>query len=358
MPVVIEREEFEGILADAVRLLNADVRTSKDYHDPKAFEERVCEVLQEVAEGRSIKIKPTFHPHAFPDIVANGYGIEVKTTNKESWLSVGNSVFESMREPGLERLYVVFGKFGGMPSVKWGRYEERITHVRISHAPRFVLEMDREPPSSLFDHMKITYDEFSQLSPEEKMKHIRKYERDRLKPGESLWWMEDERADEGLPVAVRLYTSLSKEEKIKLRAEAALLFPQVVKGGRAKHKYEDAALYFLSRHNVIAAQTRDLFSAGSVAGKERGGLYVPRSLKKIEAAMIEAAETLPDVVFEEYWNAVVPREGRIPYWLRLADSYAKGWKPSDHLFIEYRKGKKGNETSAERPRQYTLGKIR
>ncbi|MGH9452434.1 MAG: restriction endonuclease [Terriglobia bacterium] len=341
MPIVIDAAEFEGVLTEAVKRLGSEVRKSTLYHEPKAFEKRVCEVLEETAQGRGIKIAPSFHPHAFPDITANGIGIEVKSTTKDSWLSVGNSVFEGMRDPSVKRLSVVFGKFGGMPSVKWGRYEEKITHVRISHAPRFVLEMDREN-ASLFRHMDVDYDGFSQLSPEDKMRHVRKYSRDRLNPGERLWWLEDERSNQGLPVTVRLYMSLSAEEKIKLRAEGTLLFPQVVGSSRQKGKYEDVALYFLTVHGVFAPQTRDLFSAGSVAGKARGGHYLSRALKNIEPAMIQAAETLPDELFEEYWGVVVPKDQRLREWLRRADRLARDWKPSDHLFIKYLevKGKK------------------
>ena len=328
---MIEREGFEGILEETVKRLGGEVRASTALHDPKAFETRVFEVLQETAEGRGIKIAPSFHPHAFPDITANGMGVEVKSTTKDSWLSVGNSVFEGMRDPRVKKLYIVFGKFGGMPSVKWGRYEERITHVRISHAPRFVLEMDRDSP--LFDRMDVSYDQFSQLSPDDKMRHVRKYSRSRLQAGERLWWLEDERNDQGLPVAVRLYMSLTKEEKIRLRAEGALLFPQIVKPSRSKRKYEDVALYFLTRHGVFAPQTRDLFSAGSVAGKARGGNYILRALQAIEDAMREAAANLHDDLFLEYWGELVSPEKRIARWLQKADGFAKTWKPSDHLFI-------------------------
>jgi hypothetical protein len=55
--------------------------------------------------------------------------------------------------------------------------------------------------------------------------------------------------------------------------------------------------------------------------------------------MIQAAETLPDELFEEYWGAVVPRRGRIKEWLRRANKFAKDWKPSDHLFIRYLEAK-------------------
>lgn len=325
-------QEFEELLDIAVARLGEDVRAGTKYHDPKAFEKRVLERLKEAAAGKSIKVDPSFHPHAFPDITANGFGVEVKTVTKDSWLTVGNSVFEGMRDQSVAKIYVVFAKLGGMPGVKWGRYEERITHVRISHAPRFVLEMDRD--SSLFKHMKISYDDFAKLAPEEKMQHVRDYSRGRLKEGERLWWLEDE-SGPGTPIEVRLYMSLTKGEKTKLRAECALLFPQIVGGSRVKDKYHDPAFFLLKYHNVFAPQTRDLFSAGSVAGKAKGGDYVLRALKNIEQEIEEAAGRLPGALFEEYWGRNVPPNERIAEWLKVADQHAAKAgkaKPSEHLF--------------------------
>lgn len=322
-------KEFEAILDAVVAQLGTDVRAGTTYHDPKVFEKRVLAVLKTVAADKKIQVDPTWHPHAFSDIKANGFGIEVKTTTKDSWLTVGNSVFETMRDESVDKIYVVFAKLGGMPGVRWGRYQERITHVRISHAPRFVLEMDRD--SSLFGHMKISYDAFAKLDPEDKMTHIRNYSRGRLKDGERLWWLEDESSD-GIPIEIRLYMRLPKDEKIRLRAEGALLFPQIVGGSREKFKYEDVAFYFLKYHNVFCPQTRDLFTAGSVAGKERGGNYLMRALQKLQEPMKQAALTLPNDLIEEHWGIAVEPKDRIATWLGMADSKAKGWKPSEHLF--------------------------
>jgi hypothetical protein len=88
----------------------------------------------------------------------------------------------------------------------------------------------------------------------------------------------------------------------------------------------------LKYHNVIANQTRDLFSAGSVAGKARGGHYLSRALKAIESELREAALRLVGDLIEEYWLVNVPPEKRIAEWLKRADSHATEWKPSDVLF--------------------------
>jgi hypothetical protein len=323
-------QEFELILTKTVIQLGNEVTQSTQYHNPDAFEARVRDVLQLVAEGENIRIVPTFHPHAFPDIRANGFGVEVKTTNKDNWQSVGNSVFEGMRDGAVKKIWVIFGKMGGMPAVRWGRYEERITHVRISHAPRFVLEMDKD--SSLFGKMKISYEDFSKLPAEEKMQHIRKYSKARLKPGERLWWLEDENSV-GIPVAIKLYMSLSNADKKKLRAEGALMCPQICGGSRQKDKYNDVAFFMLRHRNVFCPQTRDLFSAGSVAGKERGGNYVLRALKNIETEMRQAVLAMDGALFVEYWGKDYPPAKRIGQWLKRADSFASGWKPSSALFI-------------------------
>jgi hypothetical protein len=134
---------------------------------------------------------------------------------------------------------------------------------------------------------------------------------------------------------VRLYMGLDQTEKRKLRAEAALLCPQVVKPSRTKKKYDDAALYLITYHGVLCSQARDLFSAGSVAlraDQTRGGNYLLRSLRDIEGEMREAADRLEDALFVEYWGATVEKTDRIKEWLVRADGYAEGWKPSRELF--------------------------
>ena len=50
----------------------------------------------------------------FPDIVAEHYyGVEVKTTEKDHWISTGSSIVESSRIRDVEHIYMLFGKLGG-----------------------------------------------------------------------------------------------------------------------------------------------------------------------------------------------------------------------------------------------------
>jgi len=328
----MKKDKFEIILQKIIDQLNLKIKDVGPYGSAKEFENEIRNHLQD--EGFDVDYKP--HPHAFPDIAMGEFGVEVKFTEKDTWRSIANSIFEGTRDLSVVHIYLVYGKMGGIPEIRWGKYDDCVMHVRTSHVPRFEVEMNTE--RSLFDQMGITYKYFSKCSAEEKMEHVREYARKRLKPGERLWWLENKEVQEhALPLQVRIYMNLSQMEKRRLRAEAALLCPQIVKPSRTRDKYSDAVSYMLTYRGVLCPQARDLFSAGSVALRgdgKRGGNYIQRALSDIEKEMLEAAQTLEDSLFLEYWGKSIPPEDRISTWLSLADGYAKGWTPSKELFLD------------------------
>lgn len=326
--------EFENILDAACATLTNECQTSGIYLKSADFEYRVREEFKKLLSGSKINVDFDPHPYIFPDIVLGDYGVEVKYTANNTWRSVANSIFESTRNKDVKHIYLLFGKMGGTPEVAWGKYDDSVIHVRTSHVPRFEVEIN--PKKSLFAIMGISYSEFLQLPMADKMTYVRKYARARLKEGERLWWLEDtEEESHSLPLQVRLYMKLPQEEKRRLRAEAALLCPQIVKPSRAKGKYDDVSIYLLTYHGVLCSQARDLFSAGSVAlrsNDERGGNYLERALQDIESEMKDAALRLEDKLFIEYWGKSISPEKRIKEWLKMADSLAVNWKPSETLF--------------------------
>ena len=334
------KSEFESILNKCCECLTKEAQAIV-FKNATQFENRVREVLNELTiDDVAFEIDFNPHPQAFPDIAVGEYGVEVKFTLNDTWRSIANSVLETQRIDTVKYIYIVFGKMGGKPEVRWGDYEQSVIHVRTSHVPRFEVELPSEKAeikTPLFEQMGIHYDEFRKLSMQEKMRYIRAYAR-RIHPDGRLWWIEEKDNDEHtLPIQARLYTNLSKEEKTKLRAEAALLCPMIVKSGRSRNKYDDMVLYLLTYHGVICHQARDLFSAGSVANPENdddGGVYIARALKLIENDMKKAAMIMDDALFVEYWGESIAPKDRIKRWLEKADGYAKDWKPSDCLFLD------------------------
>ena len=336
MPTI---EQFEMAVADLCHELTGAVQAGEvSPGSAREFEEFVRERIGPHLTRIGLQVEnPEPHPHVFPDILIGEFGIELKHTTGDSWRTVGNSVFEGGRGEGIRHIYVVMGKMGGIPAVRWSRYADAIIHVRTSHRPRFEIEIDSE--RSLFTEIGVSYDEFQEADEAEKMKYIRAYARARLGPNERLWWLpESEDPEHSLPIQVRLYVNLDQDEKRRLRGEATLLCPKVARPSRAKGKYDDVANFLLTYRGVLASQARDLFSAGSVAHKRddsRGGHYMTRAIADIEAEMREAAQYLEDDLFIEYWEESCPPDERIDRWLQKADEEARGsWVPSEVLFLE------------------------
>lgn len=333
------KAEFESVLDVCCEQLTQEAKNT-GFKTSAQFESRVREVLSVLTEHNpSFQIDFNPHPQAFPDIAMGEYGVEVKFTLNDTWRSIANSVLETQRIEEVKHIYIVFGKMGGIPEVRWGEYEQSVIHVRTSHVPRFEIELPSNRAAvkeSLFTQMGIRYDDFRKLEMQEKMKYIRAYAR-KIHPDGRLWWVEDkEDSDEHTtPVQARLYTNLTPEEKTRLRAEAALLCPSIVKSGRSRNKYDDMVLYLLTYHGVLCHQARDLFSAGSVANPKNddaGGIYIERALKLIEEDMRQAALRMDDALFVEYWGESVSPDLRIKRWLEKADELAKDWIPSKSLF--------------------------
>lgn len=282
-------EDFESILDQTILILNNEIKINGVYKTSKQFENAVRETLASL--GLTIDLEPPLQE--FPDIVIDEYGVEVKFTENNSWRSIANSISEGHKAETVLYIYLVYGKMGGNPEVKWGKYEDCVIHVRTSHVPRFEVEIGGNPDKGLFKKFGISYAQFSNLSIEEKMEYVRDYARSRLQKGEHFWWLEDkEEPEHSLPLEVKIYMNLPQDEKRKLRAEAALLCPQIVKSSRSRDKYSDAVSYLLTYRGVLCPQARDLFSAGSVAmrNKVRGGIYVQRALQDIEHEMLLAAD--------------------------------------------------------------------
>ncbi|MCX8517962.1 MAG: hypothetical protein ORN29_07870 [Rhodoferax sp.] len=125
-------EEFRIILTTICEQLTMEMR-KHGFATAKDFENRVRTLVHDVIADPSLQINPTPSAQAFPDIAVRQFGIEVKFTSNDTWLSIANSVLETNRIATVEKVFVVFGKMGGKPEVRWCRYEDCVVHVRTSH---------------------------------------------------------------------------------------------------------------------------------------------------------------------------------------------------------------------------------
>jgi hypothetical protein len=126
----MEQNEFERILETVCAKLTSGAR-QKIFMSSAQFEKRVREVLRDLTtDYPEIEIDFNPHPQAFPDIAVGNFGVEVKFTLADTWRSVANSVLETNRIEIVSKVYLIFGKMGGMPEVKWGiRYKKMLTNL-------------------------------------------------------------------------------------------------------------------------------------------------------------------------------------------------------------------------------------
>jgi len=293
----VSTEEFESLLQQTKNRLAQYLNSSRSASDitPTSFEQLVFDTIVDCATGSPFegKLRKT-NDRDFPDIVDDEYfGVEVKATKKDDWTSIGNSVLESSRVLNIEKIYVLFGKLGGTPEVDFKNYEDCLKGIAVTHYPRYQIDMRLNPGETIFDKLGITYDELRKDS--NPVRPIRSYYEGQLKPGQSLWWVNDNLDDSAAPSPIiKDYSTLETEEKKKIIAEVMALFPEVFRYPRAN--YKKVAAHLAAQHGVVSTSLRDEFSGGGRAIiKHRSG---EDSFPHVFGVMLEVKDLIIEALRE------------------------------------------------------------
>lgn len=112
--------DFEDIVYDS--LLEAGFRKDEISHSTQKFPDFI---LTDLEDGDKI-------------------GVEVKKTDSDKWEVIGGSIYESLKND-IEDVYVLMAKLGGSkPEVRLRKYQECIADLKVTHSPRFYLNLDLE----------------------------------------------------------------------------------------------------------------------------------------------------------------------------------------------------------------------
>ena len=179
-----KNEEFESLLASSQLILEEQNKINSSYfskRDPAEFEKDVHAAMCKAAVGTSFEnTLELVSGHRFPDIIVNNfYGVEVKTAQK-GWKSTGNSVLESTRVDKIERIYIFFGCLSKSAVFKFRKYEDCLYEVAVTHSPRYLIDMELAAGASIFDKIKVAYDDLRKL--EKPIKPFINYYRKMAKP--------------------------------------------------------------------------------------------------------------------------------------------------------------------------------
>jgi len=256
----VEEKNFVSLLEATKQSLLDSLRKNKESISFSSFEKLVFDHMKKKAIGTGFEgtVEQT-STYAFPDIVANKFfGVEVKHTIKDHWSSTGNSVLESNRIEEVERIYMLFGKFGGTVDIRYRLYQDCLVEVSVTHSPRYRIDMDLANGKSIFDKIGVDYDTLRRQK--NSINTIKDYYRKQLKDGEELWWIDQDSDDRSVSPIIKPFRNLSREEKDNFIAECFILFPEMF--GKSTAKFERAAAYLIAEYNAVSANLRDTFTAG------------------------------------------------------------------------------------------------
>jgi len=316
-------ENFIELLEKSKIFLVSLLRKDKNI-SPLDFEGLVCEKMQEASIGTEFEgtIKQT-GVHAFPDIVANGYfGVEVKITVKDQWTSTGNSVLETSRIEEVERIFIMFGKLGGQPDVRYRLYQECLPEISVTHSPRYKINMDLQSGKSIFDKMGVDYDELRTSG--DTIQQIKSYYRKQLKDGEGLWWI-DEESESSSPV-IKQFRTLEPENKERFKVDCMILLPELFK---SRANYERAATYMITEFGAVSTSLRDAFSAGGqqevlVAREKKSVSQILSQLHDYAPKITSRINEIDEELLKFYWQVQSVEVDRIKQWKDLIDKDAVG----------------------------------
>lgn len=323
-------DEFRQLMTRMDDVLNSEAVGREDYYKGRngtKLEEDVYDALTRCAINTAFEgTIQLVSGNSFPDIVANRfYGVEVKSTNKNHWKSIGSSILESTRDQNVERIFLTFGKLGSPIAFKSRPYEECLSGISVTHYPRYQIDMELETGETIFDKMGVSYDELRTM--DNPVAPVSRYYKQRLKPGESLWWADSNVEETVAPPTVRLWSALTSDEKNYYTIKGYVLFPEIL-GYSSTKKYQRYALWLATNCGIINTNIRDQFSAGGrvdiVTSKgifERVPAVFGR-IDKYKELIIETLLSTNETILKEYWQNPSIGENRLSHWCQLASEVA------------------------------------
>lgn len=272
----------------------------------------------------------------FPDIVAKKYyGIEVKTTTQNHWKTTGNSVLESTRVEDVERIFMLFAKLASPIEFRCRPYEACLSEVVVTHSPRYLIDMNLAVGKTIFDKINTPYDELRKK--ENPLRHVVDYYKSKLKPGEELWWIDQENSQPS-NLVIKIWNNLSLKEKQEAKNKSMVYFPELFSNNN--DKFGRLAIWLVTRQGVVCPNVRDLFTAGG-KGKFVVKTKVYENIPRIFLTLFENLEFLIETLIQtsaielsEYWGIITTEKKKITDWIDLVSAHSRKISDAKHLNVK------------------------
>ena len=337
-------QAFLNLLSTVTLRLNEDAAVRPKYYltrNAQLLEDDVLHMLESTAAGTCFagKVKK-ISGQRFPDIVVDDrFGVEVKSSKDDKWITLGGSINESTRVDGVEHIFLIFGTLKEPIEFRTRPYEECISEVVVTHYPRYKIDMELDAGATIFDAMHTSYDALRLDS--DPVDKIVDYYRSQLRAGESLWWTgraTQENPTEAAPMTIRFWSTLPAEEQLASMILGIILFPELL-GKSSKRKYERFSLWLAANHGVLSTSTRDAFSAGgqgALTTKRGSYASVPRILLHVHEHRMhieDAIALVDESVLQETWKTDHIRNDRIEQWIECVEELCRKQQYSVETYL-------------------------
>ena len=334
------RNEFNSLISSTVTELNLHAQKSSKTVSKllgRDLEPYVRDVMTELAVGSPFENTiELIGGQKFPDIIAKKfYGIEVKTTTQNHWKTTGNSVLETTRVDSVERIFMLFAKLAAPIEFRCRPYEECLSEVVVTHSPRYLIDMNLEKGKTIFDKIKTPYDTLRKK--ENPIKPIVDYYKSKLKPGEDLWWIDQENS-QASNIVIKIWNNLSISERQDVKNKAMVYFPELF--SNRSDKFGRLAIWLVTREAVVCPNVRDLFTAGgkgSITIGKKTYSNIPRIFMNLFTNLDFIIETIGQtsaIELSEYWGINTTEKSKISDWIDLVSDYSKRISDTKHLNIK------------------------
>jgi len=311
--------EFEAILKKSLEELNQRAKISPHKLislQGTKLEPYTKDIISEHSVGTSFEGSiELISGQKFPDIIANDYfGIEVKTSQNDNWKSTGNSIFESTRVKSVERIYLLFGKYGNGIEYKIKPYEDCLSDIVVTHSPRYLIDMNLSENETIFSKIKMGYDELRKS--EDPIKPITTYYKSKLRKGQNLWWIQD--TSKSSKLVIDIWNNLKSSEREELKVKGFVFFPEIV--GTDQDKFSRFAIWLTTMQSVVCPNIRDIYTAGGRGDFQKKNFSL-KSVPRIILNLFESYDSIMEVIKEtpaaelnEYWGTTSSEYDKIDQW--------------------------------------------
>lgn len=334
MDYKILKNELEKLLNETADRLN--VNAKKGHYDVskltgKDLEPFIASEIRKIAKGTIFEDKIVeIGGQKFPDLVIfERFGIEVKSTTQNHWITTGNSVLESTRVEGVDEIWIFFGKLGDVIEFKVRKYEDCLSEVVVTHSPRYLINMNLSEGESIFHKMKSDYDSVRLANPP--LSPVLNYYRSKLKPGEQIWYLG---TNNSTSIVTRFWSSIPSAERKSLIVMAFTFFPEIFNRKRLD-KFNNYTAWMVQCHSVVCNNIRDVFSAGGKKTIIVNGIvynHLPRILVNLVQnylpEILDLISNTDTETLSKKWNIdKIENDSKIEIWIKIIHGEFNSSKP-------------------------------